>query len=68
MSHRLIPYEALAAKGLTLSKVQLWRLERDGRFPQRVRPSPGRVAWIESEIDDYLATRPRGPSRPKVAA
>jgi predicted DNA-binding transcriptional regulator AlpA len=31
------------------------RLERAGRFPPRIRISPGRVAWRESEIDALVA-------------
>lgn len=57
MSDRLLPYESLRDKGVPLSKVQLWRLEKQGKFPQRVYPSAGRVAWVESEIDAYLAER-----------
>jgi prophage regulatory protein len=55
MSDRLLPYESLKGKGITLSKCQIWRLERAGKFPQRVYPSAGRVAWVESEIDAHLA-------------
>jgi prophage regulatory protein len=54
MAHRLIPYSALADKGIDLSKVQLWRLERAGKFPKRVRVTPGRYAWVEEEIDTHL--------------
>lgn len=31
------------------------RLEREGRFPVRVRLGPHRVAWLESEIDAWIA-------------
>lgn len=33
-----------------ISRTTAWRLERDGKFPLRFRPSPGRCAWRESEI------------------
>jgi prophage regulatory protein len=50
---RLLGYDDLIARGLRFSKPYLWKLERAGRFPKRV--SGGRrLAWIESEIDDYL--------------
>jgi len=55
----LIPYDALAAKGITLSKCQLWRLEREGRFPKRVQVSAARHAWVESEINEWIAARIR---------
>ena len=30
------------------------RLEKEGRFPVRVRLGPQRVAWVESEINDWI--------------
>jgi prophage regulatory protein len=57
MSAVLIPYSGLAAKGITLSKCQIWRLERQGKFPKRVPISPARHAWVESEIDAHVAER-----------
>jgi predicted DNA-binding transcriptional regulator AlpA len=30
------------------------RLEEMGKMPKRIYLSPGRVAWIESEILEYL--------------
>ena len=40
-----------------LSRSTVWRLEQAGKFPPRIRISPGRVAWRESEIRDYVAGR-----------
>jgi prophage regulatory protein len=54
MSQNLLSYESLRAKGITLSKVQLWRNERAGKFPRRVTISHQRVAWVESEIDAWV--------------
>jgi prophage regulatory protein len=51
----LIPYRDLKAKGVPYSKPHLWRLERDGKFPKRVPLGPGRYAYVESEIDGYIA-------------
>lgn len=31
------------------------RLEAAGKFPKRVRLGPGRVGYVEQEIDDWLA-------------
>jgi prophage regulatory protein len=39
----------------TIQHIQ--RLEAQGRFPGRVQVGPNRVAWIESEIDEWLAAR-----------
>jgi prophage regulatory protein len=52
----LIPYEGLRRKGITASKPTIWRLEKAGKFPRRVRVSPGRHAWVESEIDEHVAS------------
>jgi prophage regulatory protein len=57
VSQKLIPYEDLRSKGISLSKVQIWRLERAGKFPARVTLSAQRVAWVESEIDGFVASR-----------
>lgn len=39
------------------SRSQIDRLEAKGTFPKRVAIGTGRVGWIESEIDEYLAKR-----------
>jgi prophage regulatory protein len=44
-------------KGIPYSKVHLWRLEREQRFPKRVPLGESRHGWIESEIDDWLLER-----------
>jgi prophage regulatory protein len=33
------------------------RLEAAGQFPRRVRLGPGRVGWIEQEVQDWLKER-----------
>ena len=57
MAVRLIPYEALKAKGIPYSKPHLWRLERAGKFPKRVPIGAGRYAYIEAEVDEYIAQK-----------
>lgn len=54
---KLIEYNELATKGVTYSKVQLWRLERTGKFPRRVKLSAQRVAWVETEIEGWIASK-----------
>ena len=39
------------------SRTTLWRLERQGRFPNRRRLSENIVAWSEEEIDAFLEER-----------
>lgn len=40
-----------------LSDATIWRQERDGRFPRRIRLGGNSVGWIESEVADWLAER-----------
>jgi prophage regulatory protein len=47
-------------KRIPYSLVQIGRLEAKGEFPQRVRLGPQRVAWIEEEVESWLAGRERG--------
>jgi prophage regulatory protein len=54
---RLITYADLKPKGIALGKQRIWQLEQEGKFPKRVATSPRRHAWVESEIDDYLAAK-----------
>jgi prophage regulatory protein len=51
---RLLSHEDLVAKGVPYSRVTLWRLEKQGKFPKRVPISPARFCYVESEIDAYV--------------
>ena len=42
-----------------LSRTTLWRLERRGDFPRRILLSPNSTGWIESEIEQWIESRPR---------
>lgn len=33
------------------------RLEAAGKFPKRVQLGPGRVGWVDTEVQDWLAAR-----------
>ena len=60
---RLLYFEDLARlKNIKLSEMTLWRMMRDGKFPQN-RLVGQRKAWLESEVDDWLATLPTGKGR-----
>ena len=57
---RLIPFKELKPlKGIPFSREHLRRLEARGKFPKRVRLAEGGVhyAYLEKEIDEYLAAR-----------
>ena len=51
--------------GMTgLSHVTQWRMEKRGEFPKRRQISPNRVAWLESEILAWMASRPVSKIKP----
>lgn len=40
-----------------LSRVQWWRLEREGKAPKRIRLSANSVGWLRSEIESWITER-----------
>jgi prophage regulatory protein len=53
----------LVLKKTGLSRMTIYRLENRGEFPQRKQLSPNSVGWLESEVDEWLATRHSPKSR-----
>lgn len=51
---KILQYEDLRGRGIPYSKSQLWRLERAGRFPKRVRLGPKYYGYVESELDAHI--------------
>jgi prophage regulatory protein len=51
---RLISHDDLKVRGIPYSKVHLWRLEKQNRFPKRVPIGSGRYGYVEAEIDQYI--------------
>lgn len=49
--------EAECARITNLSRTTRWRLTQRQEFPQRVEIAPGRCAWLESEVLDWVAKR-----------
>lgn len=52
-----------------LSEMTLWRRQKEGTFPRRVRLGPNAVGWVEAEIESWCAERaaerderPHGPA------
>ncbi|WP_448187927.1 helix-turn-helix transcriptional regulator [Azospirillum sp. sgz301742] len=39
------------------SRMHLFRMEREGRFPKRIPLGPNSVGWLESEVDAWIAAR-----------
>lgn len=55
---KLIPYDRLKSdKDIPYTRQHLSRLEKQGKFPKRVRIGENRVAWVETEIDEHKARR-----------
>jgi prophage regulatory protein len=52
----LFPYYSLdeVKKRAPFSEPTLWRLEKSGRFPKRVRLSAKKIFWRKSEIDAWV--------------
>jgi predicted DNA-binding transcriptional regulator AlpA len=40
-----------------LSKAKVYELQKRGDFPQRMQLTAGRVAWVEAEVQAWLAAR-----------
>jgi prophage regulatory protein len=40
-----------------LSRSTIWRLERAGEFPRSVQISPGRKAWREADVDQWISSK-----------
>lgn len=51
---KILCYADLPSKGIKLSRMQLWRLIKHGRFLRPIKLSAQRVGFVESEIDDWL--------------
>lgn len=51
-----------------LRKTRIYALEKLGRFPKRIRISERAVGWYASEIDQFLASRPRATDDRSAAA
>jgi prophage regulatory protein len=54
----LRPAEVARRTGLSIPT--LWRMRRDGKFPQPFRLSKGAVAWLEADVERWIADRVAG--------
>jgi prophage regulatory protein len=66
---RVLSYPQLKPeKGIAYSRVHLNRLEREGKFPRRIRLSSNMVAWAEMELDAWLEARAAARDQPTTEA
>jgi prophage regulatory protein len=69
MSSRLVIFRELKAKfGIDYCFVHVRRLERAGQFPRRVQVGAGRVAWLESEVEAWIAAKAAARANTPVVA
>ena len=55
-------------KATGLSRVTIWRMERDNQFPRRRQLSANAVGWLQSEVDAWVASRAKVASNPSTGA
>jgi prophage regulatory protein len=55
---RLLPWAEVDLQ-VPFCRQHISRLEREGRFPTRVKVGANRIAWWESEIEAWKASLPR---------
>lgn len=53
---RFLRFPAIRAR-TGLSRSTIWRLERQGVFPRHRRISRNAVAWLETEIADWMRSK-----------
>ena len=41
------------------TRLFLWRLMRRGAFPAALKVSEARIAWSRTEVEEWIASRPR---------
>ncbi len=55
---KVLSYKDLGPrKGICWTRQHIDREEKEGRFPQRVRLGGNTIAWVDEELDAWLAQR-----------
>ena len=57
MKTRIIRWHELKERIGGVSHVTVWRWERDGQFPKRVRLGGNNAGWLEPEIEQWIEQR-----------
>lgn len=57
MGDRILRFPELRKKIGGVSNVTVWRWERDGHFPKRIRLGGNSAGWLESEVDMWIEQR-----------
>ncbi len=53
----ILDHPGIKARGVSFHPNHIRRLEKQGKFPKRVRLGPNRVGWLEHEIDEWIVDR-----------
>jgi prophage regulatory protein len=53
---RVLSLKTVLAR-VPLSRTTLWRLEREGLFPQRIKLSENRIGWLEEDIAQWIQSK-----------
>ena len=56
------------ASMIKLSRVTIWRLENEGKFPPRIKISSKHIGWLEDEVTKWIEKRPRVVSESEVTS
>jgi prophage regulatory protein len=54
---RILRYWELSDHGVPWSRQHIYKLEKDGRFPRRVKLGDQTVGWLDFEIDALVDGR-----------
>jgi prophage regulatory protein len=50
----LVTWQDLRSRGITFSQPTIYRKIKDGSFPRPLKIGANRIAWLESEISDWI--------------
>ena len=56
-AQKLLAWKTVRPMVGNLGRTTWWRLVRAEEAPRPIRISPGRVAWVESDILDWIAAK-----------
>ena len=51
-----------------LSRVTIWRLEKEGKFPPRIKISQKRIGWRKDEVTKWIGLLPRVVSESEITS
>lgn len=53
MSSKILKAKEVAER-VSISTSQVYRLARDGRFPEPIKITENRSGWLETEVDQWI--------------